>query len=327
MEDQVMRFIADRARRAAQEAPPMRARPFDPPHKRDEDRQLIRQHSKTFSLAARWLPARSRAAVEALYAFCRTADDAADLPEAGSRRRLEDYLAAIRGTSRSSDPVITRWLALCDGMGMPRTWSAELVETLLTDFEMTQCETLEELLAYSYGVASTVGLMTTFIVGFRPTSLAEDVFARAIALGLAMQITNILRDVAEDLARGRVYLPLEDMRRYGVTADDLSQKRLHPGWQRLCARYIQLARDLYAFALPGIRQLTPAARWPIALAAVWYRGILQDIERHRGDVFTRRAHVPLAEKVVIALCQGVPAAMGWHRSPSAAPFAMVDRHD
>lgn len=311
MDERVLRFVVEEGRRAAHElsASPAsrRTRLGDLPRVG----HIIRQHSKTFSLAARCLPRRSRKAVEAFYAFCRSADDFADHLGEEGKRRLEAYLAAIRGGAPAPDPILASWLAIGDGMRIPRRWSESLVETLLADTQRSVVPTLEDLLGYAYGVASTVGLITTVIVGYRRTSSLEDVFARAIALGIAMQLTNILRDVAEDLSRGRIYLPVEDLQRFGVTADHLACGRLHEGWQQLLQHYIALARQLYEYAIPGIRHLAPAARVPVALAAVWYRAILRDIERHGGDVFTRRAHVPLLRKLRIACSQGLPAAFGW----------------
>ncbi len=238
MDERVLRFVVEEGRRAAHElsASPAsrRTRLGDLPRVG----HIIRQHSKTFSLAARCLPRRSRKAVEAFYAFCRSADDFADHLGEEGKPRLEAYLAAIRGGAPAPDPILASWLAIGDGMCIPRRWSESLVETLLADTQRSVVPKLEDLLGYAYGVASTVGLITTVIVGYRRTSSLEDVFARAITLGIAMQLTNILRDVAEDLSRGRIYLPVEDLQRFGVTADHLACGRLHEGWQQLLQHYI-----------------------------------------------------------------------------------------
>ncbi|WP_304458602.1 phytoene/squalene synthase family protein [Alicyclobacillus sendaiensis] len=314
MDERVLRFVTEEGRRAAEELPEPRAAqgirlPALPPVG-----HIIRHHSKTFSLAARCLPPRTRQAVEAFYAFCRSADDFADeigVDGAHGAERLQAYLSAIRGQAPAPDQILGGWLAVSDALAIPRRWSEVLVRALLDDVRRSILPTFEDLLAYAYGVASTVGLVTTVMLGDRRTRPRADTFARAIALGIGMQLTNILRDVAEDLARGRVYLPVEDLQRFGVTAQHLADGHLHEGWQRLLRHYIALARDLYDYALPGVSHLAPAGRLPVALAAVWYRAILRDIERHGGDVFTRRAHVPLAEKLWLACAQGLPAAFGW----------------
>ena len=141
--------------------------------------------------------------------------------------------------------------------------------------------------AYSYGVASTVGLMSMHIIGYSDS----DAVLYAIKLGVALQLTNILRDVSEDWRRGRLYLPLEELAAHGLSEADVEAGQVDDRWRAFMRFQIARNRDLYAEALPGIAFLNREGRLAVAAAAELYRAILNDIEAHDYDVFSRRAYV------------------------------------
>jgi phytoene synthase len=160
---------------------------------------------------------------------------------------------------------------------------------------------------YCYRVAGTVGLMTTPVMGVDTTvrtapwdvyrNEQRDPTEEAIALGIANQLTNILRDVGEDARRGRIYLPLEDLALFNYTEADLFNGVVDERWRSLMKFQIQRARKFYASAESGISALSPDARFPVWAALMLYRGILDVIERNQYDVFRKRAYVPGPQKL------------------------------
>jgi phytoene synthase len=161
------------------------------------------------------------------------------------------------------------------------------------DLRHSRYATWGDLWMYCYRVASTVGLMSMYITGAVDTVAATY----AIRLGVALQLTNILRDVGEDARVGRIYLPLEDLARFGVTPTDLLEERPSANFVRLMQFEIARARRLYAAAWPGIGLLAPDSRFGVAAAATVYRGILAKIEEAGYDVFRGRAHLTSREKL------------------------------
>jgi len=147
---------------------------------------------------------------------------------------------------------------------------------------------------YAYGVASTVGLMSMRIVGYRSAAAIPY----AIKLGVALQLTNILRDVGEDWRAGRVYLPVEELAAFSLAEADLSRGQVDDRWRAFMRFQIERNRRLYAEAWPGIELLNKDGRFAIAAAGELYRRILDDIEAHDYDVFTRRAHVSTLRKLL-----------------------------
>jgi phytoene synthase len=161
-----------------------------------------------------------------------------------------------------------------------------------------------ELELYCYRVAGTVGLMTQAVMGLDPAyttapwSACPDPTEAAVALGIANQLTNILRDVGEDRGRGRIYLPLEDLRRFGYSEAELLAGTLNDNWRALMAFQLERARTWFARSEAGVRWLSADARWPVWTSLRLYRGILDVIERHDYDVFNHRAYVPTAGKLL-----------------------------
>jgi phytoene synthase len=171
--------------------------------------------------------------------------------------------------------------------GIPQRYAEQLIDGLARDLHQTRYTTFPDLATYAYGVASTVGLMSMHITGFS----GPEAIPYAVKLGVALQLTNILRDVGEDWQNGRVYLPQDELEAFGLTEADLASGRMDDRWQAFLRFQIDRNRQLYAEAWPGIALLDPDGKLAIAAAARFYEAILDDIEANDYDVFKRRAHV------------------------------------
>lgn len=250
--------------------------------------ELTAAHSRSFYLASSFLPVQKRRAMRALYAFCRVADDIVDHPGLDPKGALESWRRiALVSPSQSGDPVALAWADTRLRYQIPYRLVEHLLEGIRRDIHTSRYQTFDELATYAYGVASTVGLMSMHITGFR----GRQAIPYAIKLGVALQLTNILRDVGEDMRAGRVYLPLEELEAFGLGLDDLAGGCVDERWQDFMRFQIERNRRLYAEAWPGIPMLDPDGQLAVAAAAEFYAAILNDIEGHGYDVFNRRAHV------------------------------------
>lgn len=260
---------------------------------------LTASHSRSFYLATNLLPPGKRRAMRALYAFCRVSDDIVDRPTDDARQRLADWrLEALYARPPAADPVILAWADTSQRFAIPVRYAEQLVEGVGRDLNQDRYETFEELAAYAYGVASTVGLMSMHIIGYSSAQTMPYATERyAIKLGVALQITNILRDVGEDWRAGRVYLPAQELAAYDLSETDLASGRVDERWRTFMRFQIQRNRRLYAEAWPGIAMLHKDGRLAVAAAAAFYRAILSDIEAHDYDVFSRRAYLNGWEKL------------------------------
>lgn len=284
--------------------------------------QITRDNSRTFYLASGLLPYHKRRAARALYAFCRITDNLVD--DAGVTAQASDIrirLAAWQRISLLPAPQISQdggldlhpfslrekgdegkksmslvalaWADARARYNIPIGYAEQLIDGVSRDLTKKRYNTFDELAAYSYGVASTVGLMAMHIIGFA----GEEALPYAVKLGVALQMTNILRDVAEDWRAGRVYLPADELAAFGLADDDLAAGFSDVRWRAFMKFQIERNRRLYEEAIPGIALLNAEGRFAIGAAAELYRAILHDIERHNYDVFTRRSHVPTLGKV------------------------------
>jgi 15-cis-phytoene synthase len=253
-------------------------------------------HSKTFYVATSLLPFEKRRAVRALYAFCRVADNIVDVDcsEGDGGESLADWRRRALSTQPSADdPIATAWTDTRMRFKIPTRYAEQLIEGVGRDLCQKRYATFGELAEYAYGVASTVGLMSMYIIGFS----SNKAIPYAVKLGVALQMTNILRDVGEDWRAGRIYLPLEELAAFGLAEEDVANGRVDERWRALMRFQITRNRQLYAEALPGIRMLNPDGRFAVAAAGELYRAILDDIEAHDYGVFNRRAHVSTLGKL------------------------------
>lgn len=259
--------------------------------------RITLENSRTFHLASGLLPAGKREAARALYAFCRVTDDLVDEAAQDGRRRgaLEDWRVLLHEPHPPvEEQVALAWADARSRFNIPAGYAEQLVDGVARDLDQTRYTTFDDLAAYSYGVASTVGLMAMHIIGFRGASA----LSYAVKLGVALQVTNILRDVGEDWRNGRVYLPADELAAFGLDESVIAEARFRdPRWRDFMRFQIARNRQLYTEGLPGIALLEPEGRLAITAAAQLYRAILTDIEHHDYDVFSRRAHIGKLGKV------------------------------
>lgn len=261
-------------------------------------RGMLRNASRTFHAASLLLPSRVRQPASALYAFCRLADDAADLAGDGDaalermRRRLDRAYAG-----RPLDHAVDRAFAdVVDRFAIPRALPEALFEGFEWDLAGRRYADLGELNAYAARVAGTVGAMMAVLMGVRD----GDVVARACDLGMAMQLSNIARDVGEDARAGRLYLPLEWLREAGIDPDGwLADPAFSPALGDVVRRLLAVADEFYRHADSGIACLPPACRPGIQAARHLYAEIGREVERAGGDSVSRRAVVPARRKALL----------------------------
>ena len=249
--------------------------------------QITSEHSKSFYFASALLPEEKRSAVRALYAFCRIVDDIVDESTDVERGKQLNYWRGMVETASFSedDLVATAWADTITRYHIPRHYALQLIDGVARDLTQSRYQTFEELTTYCYGVASTVGLMSMYIIGFR----SNEAVPYAIKLGVALQMTNILRDVREDFQTGRLYLPREEMAFYGVREQDIAEGRVTDKWRQFMKFQIDRTRQLYEASWAGVKMLEREGQLAIGAASVFYQGILDEIEKNDYDVFTRRA--------------------------------------
>jgi 15-cis-phytoene synthase len=253
--------------------------------------QLVRQRSQTFRRATLLLSRERRRAMWTAYAFFRQMDDMADRAHASPDEFHRWREQALRPAAAQSDPILLAWADVRERYGVDERYVRELLDGIEMDLARRHFETLEELYGYCHNVASTVGLMAAPILGLRRGVSFEQAMPYAEKLGIALQITNILRDVAEDLDQGLIYLPRAELAAVGLTFADIESRVCDQRFRNLMARLIALNRQLYAEAWPGVRLLAWQGRLGLSLGATAYRALLDEIELHDYDVFTHRPHV------------------------------------
>ncbi len=262
---------------------------------------VTRRHSKSFFLSTELLPEAKRNAIRALYAFCRITDDIVDDSASDQRAALLDEwrTQARKPWQAQTDPVLLAWTWVRDRYHVPQRYAEELVDGCESDLFTTRYESWESLQHYCYLVASTVGLISMHIIGSDDDSDAHlDVAKKdAIDLGVALQLTNILRDVGEDFQRGRIYLPQEDLRQFGYTELDLANNVNDERFRRLMRFEMDRADALYNSSWRGIKHLSADGRFAVGAASLLYRGILGQIHANHYNVFTHRAHLTARQKI------------------------------
>jgi phytoene synthase len=286
-------------------------------------RLLHRRHGRTYYLATRLLPRWKRRHVHALYGFTRYADEIVDstahLPVQERAARLADwsdrFVAGLRGAD-VADPLLPAVLHTISTFDLDPGDFAAFLDSMAMDLTVTSYATYDDLLGYMEGSAAVIGTMMLPILGAADPSAARE---PARQLGLAFQLTNFIRDVAEDLGLGRVYLPQEDLDRFGVSrahlAADAARGTASAPVTALIEYEVARARRHYAAAAPGVTLLAPASQACIRAAYHLYGGILDEVAAADFDVFGRRATVPGHRRLRVAL--------GCLRTPPGTPVARV----
>ena len=266
----------------------------------EECRRLHAHHGRSYYLATRLLPSAARPSVHALYGLARVADEVVDGTSAATVPERTAELDRVEAALRTGDPTVLVAPAVHDVLvrhHVPTETLDDFFAAMRQDLTVTSYATYDDLLRYAHGSAAVVGVQLTHVFGtVVPLDLALP-YARD--LGLAMQVTNMLRDVGEDLDRGRVYLPQEDLRRFGVTTDQLQERRVDERFRSLMAFEVERVRRLYCTAVQGIRLLRPEARPAVEAAARLYAGILEEVERSGYRVLDRRVSVPRPRRALL----------------------------
>jgi 15-cis-phytoene synthase len=264
--------------------------------------RLTKSKARSFYLASLFMPSSVRADVHSLYAFYRTVDDLVDEPfDACSRQgRLDTLLTwedALRGGQPADNGFVGGAIGLADRYNIPIDYLCLVLEGARFDLEMRTIETKQELIHYSVLMAGSVGMVMSYILGARDS----ESLSAASDLGVAMQITNVLRDVGEDLTRGRIYLPLDELQKYGCAIGDLKRGRVNEPFCGVMQSLALLAREYYDSGMQGIPRLDRSSQFSIYLAATLYRRILDKIEEQGFNVFGRRAGLGAAEKWMMTM--------------------------
>jgi phytoene synthase len=267
-------------------------------------RELIRIHSKSFYFSSLLLPSQSRSDVHALYGFCRYADNLVDKPRNRSPREIESEVRALEAelkvaykTGESEHPVICSFIQTAQKHEIPQDYPLELLEGVLMDNEPVRYPTFNDLYLFCYRVAGVVGVMMTYILGYQ----SPDAFGYAVKLGVAMQLTNILRDVHEDIQRDRLYFPLDELQQFQVEESEIKQGVFLDRLKKLMQFSADRAHRYYEEARPGISLLSRKCQFAIEAASRIYGGILEQIRAHDYDPFRGRVFVPDVQKLLLIL--------------------------
>ncbi|MDZ7631676.1 MAG: phytoene/squalene synthase family protein [Gemmatimonadaceae bacterium] len=272
---------------------------------------IVRRHARTFALASAFLPLTKRRATYALYAFCRLADDAVDRAGPGGRDAVRASLRRLRTqlddalNGGFAGPVMHETAWAIRRYGIPMAPVDELVDGVARDLDPTDYRDWPSLQAYCEGVASSVGELCTHVFGVPGGELnRERAIVCARTLGVAMQITNILRDVGEDAANGRCYLPDDALSGAGLSRAQVLARDVDvrsTAWRGMMRHFVAQARALYREALPGIALLAPDSQRCAQACAVGYAAILEAIEEADYDTVSMRAHVGFRRKTRLML--------------------------
>lgn len=261
-------------------------------------RRITQKHSQTFYLGSCLFPSGQREAVWAVYAACRLGDDIVDRDvDSGVSGELEFWWQNIEsayGLAPSEMPLVQALHWAVSTYPIPKSAFYELYLGLKMDLSIHRYKTLADLDLYCRRVAGVVGFMIAPIGGFDG---GEETLNLALVLGQAMQLTNILRDVGEDLARGRIYLPEDMLEAYGVKPKDLLAREVTPAYRALIRSLAGLARTRYREGSMGLAKLHGRGRLAVAVAAKAYAGILDALEANECDNFSKRAYVPTSRKL------------------------------
>ncbi|KAL7255454.1 hypothetical protein ACSBR1_009574 [Camellia fascicularis] len=266
--------------------------------------EVCAEYAKTFYLGTLLMTPERRRAIWAIYVWCRRTDELVDGPNASHitptaldrwESRLEDL---FRG--RPFDMLDAALSDTVTKFPVDIQPFKDMIEGMRLDLKKSRYKNFDELYLYCYYVAGTVGLMSVPVMGIAPESQAttESVYNAALALGIANQLTNILRDVGEDARRGRVYLPQDELAQAGLSDEDIFAGKVTEKWRNFMKNQIKRARMFFDEAEKGVTELSSASRWPVWASLLLYRQILDEIEANDYNNFTRRAYVSKTKKIV-----------------------------
>ncbi|XP_059283836.1 phytoene synthase 2, chloroplastic-like [Lycium ferocissimum] len=270
----------------------------------DRCSEVCAEYAKTFYLGTMLMTPERRKAIWAIYVWCRRTDELVDGPNAShitpqALDRWEDRLEDVFN-GRPFDMLDAALSDTVSNFPVDIQPFRDMIEGMRMDLRKSRYRNFDELYLYCYYVAGTVGLMSVPIMGIDPESKAttESVYNAALALGIANQLTNILRDVGEDARRGRVYLPQDELAQAGLSDEDIFAGRVTDKWRIFMKKQIHRARKFFDEAEKGVTELSGASRWPVWASLLLYRKILDEIEANDYNNFTRRAYVSKPKKFI-----------------------------
>jgi phytoene synthase len=263
---------------------------------------ITKEYAKTFYFASRFLKKDNKSAAYAVYAICRISDEIVDNAAGGSPEqnleKMEKNIAAAYNQPVLENAILSAFRQTVEKYKIPREYFRDLIAGMYLDLRKNRYKNFTELYDYCYKVAGVVSLTMLQIFGYKDQK-AKD---HAVDLGIAMQLTNILRDVKEDFERGRLYIPEDELARFGVTETDIRESRMNSNFEALFKFQIARAREYYAKSKSGIKMITDVnSRFVVLAMADIYSGILNSIEKNHYDIFSRRAHVSILGKITAAL--------------------------
>ena len=271
-------------------------------------RKITAYYSKSFYFSAQMLPGEQRWATFALYGFCRHCDNLIDTPRQRTEteilreiQHLTEELQIAYNTGESQDPIIRAFILVAKAYAIPIAYPLDLLNGVAMDLQQTRYKTFDELSLFCYRVAAVVGLMMIHVLGYKE----ERAFGYAKQLGIAMQLTNILRDIKEDKEMGRLYIPQTELGQFDVKEQDIFNEKMTPQLRALMKFQVERADQYYTEAMPGISLLKTESQYAIYSAAKIYRGILRKIEEHDYNPFLGRVFVPSIQKIRILLHEGL----------------------
>jgi len=265
-----------------------------------EAKEITKKFAKTFYLASLFLPKENKYASYAVYAICRLSDEAVDgltpLDKRGNLQKLESKISDAYTERQINEPLLSAFRQTVNKYKIPKEYFDELIKGMRMDLEINRYQDFPALYEYCYRVAGVIGLIMLKIFGYKDNA-AKDY---AIKLGIAMQLTNILRDINEDFLRGRIYLPQNEILEFNISEQQLSKGQIDEHFRNLLRFQINRCRKFYNDSFAGIQLInSPFCRFVVFCMKEIYSGILEEIEKNDYDVFTERAHVNKLKKTVI----------------------------
>ena len=255
---------------------------------------ITKEYANTFYFASRFLSKEKRQAAYCVYAVCWLSDESVDNSALNNLAEISRNIESAYGTAELNNPLLCAFRKTINKYDIPKLYFDALAKGMEMDLTQNRYKDFEELYKYCYRVAGVVGLVMLKIFG----NASKDAEKPAVDLGIAMQLTNILRDIKEDFLRGRIYLPADEMNRYGVNEDCIAAAGLNENFENLLKFQIQRARHYYLNSQSGIKLIPGAAcRFTVLIMKEMYAGILDAIENNGYDVYSKRACLSIMGKI------------------------------
>lgn len=279
--------------------------------------RYIRQHEGMFHFVSAFLPRDRRAAMRVAFAFFRRADNMVDRGQASLVEFQAWRQQAMRPASEQSDPILAAWADVRERYAIDPRFVNDLLDGIEMDATPRRYATLGELKDYCYHVAGTVGLLSLKLLHLAPGVTFEEAAPHAVDLCTALQLTNILRDVGEDLEAGRVYLPGDELAAFGLNYTDIEAKVYDERFRALMSHLCSIAREYYRSSWPKLRLLSRTGRFVAGAGGIYYQAVLEELEHRSFHVFASKVRFSKARKLWLLLTRW--PAIVWPVSTTGKP--------